>query len=244
MLSSCLLLTFQDNFHLYQGYIAFLPASIWKYHFNDLYSHCGKGRFFVKPSSWFSILWLSSHEGEKGTSSVSTTSDRHTMFIHLRWHMCCWSEGSTHLPFLLLEGPLWPLRTHLCNWFGISKKHRPTHAHEALMQGTPWTVRWGNTAGSRQSYQNYLIRGIAHFSSYRLSTSICEGQAQTLKTPFPFDAHLFFRVSFSPNTHWFTASPFPSSSSFTAQGTDHQIGPKLSLTIKLTVKPHTHEGRL
>lgn len=35
-----------------------------------------------------------------------------------------------HLPsFLLLAGSLWSLSTHLGNWAGISKKHRPNHAH-------------------------------------------------------------------------------------------------------------------
>lgn len=92
MFSSCLLLTFQDNFYLYQASIALLPASIRKYHFNDFYSHCGKGRFFVKPRGWFSMLRLNSHEGEKGTSNVPTTSDRHCSYTS--GDMCCWSEGS------------------------------------------------------------------------------------------------------------------------------------------------------
>lgn len=147
--ASCLLLTFQDNFHPHQGFTALWPASIWKHHFNDLYSHCDKGRFFVKPHSWFSMLRLNSHEAEKGTSSVSTTSDRHTVFVHLSWHVLLergqrypvFVRSTTYLLFCYWQGPLWSLSTHLCNWSGIYKKHRPTHAHGARMQDTPWTIR-------------------------------------------------------------------------------------------------------
>lgn len=166
MFLSCLLLTFQENFHLYQGSIALLPASVWKYHFNDLDSHCDKGRFFVKLRSWFSVLRLNSQK------------DRKDPAVCPAWGtgmQCSCASGSTraageraavpnvcqehHLPsFRLLANPLRSLSIYLCNWSGICKKHRPTHAHGALMQDVAWTVRWGNTAGSRQSYRTIYFK--------------------------------------------------------------------------------------
>lgn len=160
----------------------------------------------------------------------------------LRWHARCWNEGSgtqslSGAPltfFRVTARPLRALSTHLCNWSGTSEKHRPPHAPRARMQdstahpSTPWTLgatRAGNPAGSRQMLLPELFT-LRHspLLSYRLSTSTCEDQAQTLKTPFPFDTHLLFRVSFR-NIHCFTASPSPISSSFTTQGTNPHAGP-------------------
>jgi len=108
---------------------------------------------------------------------------------------------------MLQEVHLRTLSTHLCNWSGTSKKHRPPHAHRALMQdntahpSTPQTLRAtrvGNTAGSRRTLLPELFTWRhSPLLSHRLSTSTWEEQAQTLKTPFPYDTHLLFRVSFS-----------------------------------------------
>lgn len=113
-----------------------------------------------------------------------------------------------HLPSLMLqEGYMWVLSTHLCNWSGTSKQHRPPHAHRARTQdtahpSTPWPHRAtgaGNAAGSRQTVPPELLTlWRSPLLSSRLSTSTWKDQTKTLKTPYPFDTHLLFRVSLSP----------------------------------------------
>lgn len=158
MFSSCLLLTFQDNFHLYQWSIALLPASIRKHHFKDLYSHCGKADSLSSLTVDSQCLdWTPTKERKEpavdpppvtGTQCWHTSGDTCAAGARAAVPSICQEH---HLPsFLFLAGPLWSLSTRLCNWSAICKKHRPTHAHGPLTQDTPWTVRWGNTAGSRQ----------------------------------------------------------------------------------------------
>lgn len=159
------------------------------------------------------------------------------------------------LTFFHVTGrPLWALSTHLCNWSRTSRKHRQPHAQRALMQDItahPSALQTLRATGMRSTGEEASVATTAMLRhglllSYRLSTSTHEDQAQTLKTLFPFDTHLLFRVSF-PLTSMFLHQSFPHLLQFhntrnrTPRRAHSQAWKSVCMRwLKLTVKLHTY----
>lgn len=131
--------------------------------------------------------------------------DKHAVFLRLRQHPCCWREGSgtqclsgAPLTFFSATGKPPAVLKHIFMqliW----------HLQEAQANSCPWGTnarccldsKMRKYSWEQTKLQNYLLQGTAHFLSCSPSTSVYEGQAQTLKRPFTFDKQLFFKVSFS-----------------------------------------------